>query len=118
MATAANGVKLIYGAAGFMPSITKGLPTDPDEWYAYTGKLIDILEQEKISTLDTAEAYVGSEEQIGFHGAADRFIVDTKLKGGFGPERTADEMVQAAKDSLEKLKTKQVRFSPLEVSDC
>lgn len=113
MTTTSNGITIIYGAAGLSPALVKDIPSEtPEAVHAYTKQILDLLEKDGISTLDTAEGYEGSEAEIGFHGASDRFIVDTKLVSGFGPERTKEETVAAAKASLEKLKTKQVRISP------
>jgi len=78
------------------------------EFHDFAKQALEVLEKEGISTLDTAEIYPGSEEEIGYHGAADRFVIDTKLPGGFGDARRKDAIIAGGKASLEKLRTKQV----------
>jgi aflatoxin B1 aldehyde reductase len=112
MSTLSNGLKLIYGAGGLSPAFVS--PLEPNvEFHDHTKQTLELLEKEGISNLDTAEIYPGSEEEIGYHGAADRFTVDTKLPGGFGDPRQKDAIVAGGKASLEKLKTKQVRVMTL-----
>jgi aflatoxin B1 aldehyde reductase len=107
MSTAFNGLKLIYGAGGLSPVFVGTLPPNV-EFHDYAKQILETLEKEGVSNLDTAEIYPGSEEEIGYHGAANRFTVDTKLPGGFGDPRQKDAIVAGGRASLEKLKTTQV----------
>jgi aflatoxin B1 aldehyde reductase len=107
MATTPNGLKLIYGAGGLSPGLVGEQEADA-EFHEYAKQILEVLEKEGISNLDTAEIYPGSEEEIGYHGAANRFTIDTKLPGAFGDARQKDEIIAGGKASLEKLKTKQV----------
>jgi hypothetical protein len=51
-----NGIVIIFGAAGLSQGLMKSLASSsPDEVHAYTGEVLDILEKEKVSKLDTAE---------------------------------------------------------------
>jgi aflatoxin B1 aldehyde reductase len=115
MATTSNGIKIVYGAGGLSSRVAARLPPDVG-LHDYTKQVLDILEKEGISTLDTAEIYTGSEDEIGYHGAAKLFTIDTKLPGGFGKSRSKDEIIAGGKASLERLKTKQVRFQVLFVN--
>jgi len=117
MATASNGVKIIYGAGG-ISYVFLGHESADDKFHAYSKQVLDTLEKDGIRHLDTAEIYPGSEAEIGYHGGADRFIVDTKLPGGFDEPRQKDEIIAGGKASLERLKTKQVSISCLILWSC
>jgi aflatoxin B1 aldehyde reductase len=110
MSTTSNGLNIVYGAGGLSPKFVGELPAGVT-FHEFAKEVLEILKKEKIGTLDTAEIYPGSEEEIGYQGAADRFIVDTKLPGAFGPSRQKDEIIAGGKASLERLKTKQVSSS-------
>ncbi|KAF2179512.1 putative oxidoreductase [Zopfia rhizophila CBS 207.26] len=107
MATTSNGIKLIYGAGGLSSALVGSLPAGV-EFHDFAKQTLDTLEKEGISTLDSAEIYPGSEEEIGYHGATNRFNIDTKLPGGLAEPRRKDQIIAGGKASLERLKTKQV----------
>jgi aflatoxin B1 aldehyde reductase len=107
MSTTSNGLKIVFGAGGLSSTFVGEVPGG-GSFHEFAKELLAILEKEKISTLDTAEIYPGSEEEIGYQGAADRFIIDTKLPGAFRDSRQKDEIIAGGQASLERLKTKQV----------
>ncbi|CRK15828.1 hypothetical protein BN1723_003849 [Verticillium longisporum] len=91
----ANGIKIVFGGGAFQ----SGSAADAIEW-------VKVLEEVGIKTIDTAMIYGQSEEILGQVGAASRFIVDTKLPGGFGPElSTQDHVVKTCNASLGRLQT-------------
>ncbi|KAF2669950.1 putative oxidoreductase [Microthyrium microscopicum] len=106
MANTSNGIKIIYGAGG----VCSAFVTVPEgvDFHDYSKKVFETLKKDGITTLDTAEFYPGSEEEIGLHGGANDFTVDTKLPGGLAPPRKKDEIIAGGLASLAKLKTKQV----------
>ncbi|KAF2668716.1 aldehyde reductase [Microthyrium microscopicum] len=108
MATTSNGIKIIYGGGGL--SSILAAPEGYDSFHDYSKAILAILEKEGISTLDTAEIYPGSEEEIAYNKATERFTVDTKLPGGFGESRTKDQIIAGGKGNLERLQTKQVHI--------
>ncbi|KAL5358586.1 NADP-dependent oxidoreductase domain-containing protein [Aspergillus floccosus] len=92
-----NMIKLIYG--GFF---SKNQGATPEK----VREILDYLEEEGISTIDTAEVYFESEELLGEAGAAARFTVDTKVGGGLSQlEATEENVVTSVEASLQKLKT-------------
>jgi aflatoxin B1 aldehyde reductase len=105
--TTSNGIKIIYGAGSLSHAFVK-VPPGFETFHDYAAGVLDALKKEKIDTLDTAEIYPGSEEEIAYHQGADKFIIDTKIRGGFGESRNGDEIIAAGKARLEALKTKQV----------
>lgn len=113
--TSSNGVKIIYGAGGIAHAYV-GLPEGFRTFHEYSKQALETLKEENISTLDTAEIYPGSEEEIAFHHGTEHFTVDTKIRGGFGDARKGDEIIAAGRARLEALKTKQVTFSLLIVT--
>jgi aflatoxin B1 aldehyde reductase len=106
MSKASNGVKLVYGAAG----LSSGMAGDAagNDFHAYAKEILSILKADGIDTLDTAEIYTGSEEEIGYQKAAETFIIDTKIPGGWNPGRSKEDIVKGVKEALVKLNTKQV----------
>jgi aryl-alcohol dehydrogenase-like predicted oxidoreductase len=97
-----GGLKVVFGAAGFNPG--QNYPTLED-----AKVLLDLLEQNGVKNLDTAQLYGESESVIGRVNAGDRFIIDTKAKGGFVPGSLEPEtLYKLAHESLVKLKVKQV----------
>jgi aflatoxin B1 aldehyde reductase len=106
MSTASNGVKLIYGAAGLSASIVGD--RSGSDFHVFVKDILTALKKERIGTLDTAEIYPGSEEEIGYHGAASEFTIDTKIPGGWQSGRTKEKIIEGVRASLEKLKTKKV----------
>ncbi len=94
----ANGIKIAFGGAGFLSSSVD----EVTEW-------LDIIEEAGIEIIDTAQLYGGSEEVLGKAGASSRFIIDTKLPGGFSAQlSTMEAVVEAGEKSLSRLDTNQV----------
>jgi aflatoxin B1 aldehyde reductase len=95
----ANGIKIAFGGAGWLSSSVE----EVREW-------LKVLEEAHVEIIDTAQVYGGSEQTIGKAGAASRFIVDTKMPGGFNDKIcTRDVMIDACKASLKRLNTDSVR---------
>ncbi|KAK5127092.1 hypothetical protein LTR85_008452 [Meristemomyces frigidus] len=63
----------------------------------------DIMEKGDCKTVDTAALYGQSEELLGKAGVGERFVVDTKHKGGFQPGYATKENVIADADNSEKM---------------
>lgn len=105
-----NNVKLIYGGAVFN--------THFGSTAAKVGEVLDYLEKEGITTIDTSEVYGDSEELLGAANAASRgFVIDTKLGGGLSRvESSKENVVRAAEESLKKLGTDAVRISSFLIS--
>lgn len=68
--------------------------------------LFDILEKNGCKKIDTAALYGESEEYLGKAAAADRFVIDTKTKGGFAGSGYAskENIVKEAEHSKKMLK--------------
>lgn len=95
---ATNGVKIVFGGGAFM----RGGVEQAAEW-------LKVLEELGIQTIDTARAYGDSEKNLGATGAPAKFVIDTKLPGGFDAEPlTAATALQQGQESLDKLQTSQV----------
>jgi len=108
MANTSNGIKIIYGAGALSSGALADSPEKLEKFHVYSGQVLELLKAEQISTLDTAEIYAGSEQEIAYHGGASKFVIDTKIAGGFGKPRHKDEIVAAGQANLDRLKTKQV----------
>jgi aryl-alcohol dehydrogenase-like predicted oxidoreductase len=59
MATTSNGLKLIYGAGGLSSAFVGELPSGVD-FHGFAKQILDLLEKEGVSVLDTAEIYPGT----------------------------------------------------------
>jgi len=97
-----EGIKVVFGAAAIATR---------EPWIApdYSEKAFQVLLKHGVNTLDSAQLYGNSEKGIGELNAGDRFIIDTKWKGGWQPGwATKENIVTSAKESIEKLKVKQV----------
>ncbi len=97
-----EGIKVVFGAASI---------ANREPWISadYNEKAFQILLKHGANTLDSAQLYGESEKGIGELHAGDRFIIDTKWKGGWQPGwATKENIVTSAKESIEKLKVKQV----------
>ena len=94
---AAKSIKVVFGTAGeFFTKET-------------AAEVYDVLRENDVHTLDTAQLYEGKEEIIGLTEGAKRFTIDSKEMGGFRPKTaTRDKVVQRGKDSLAKIGTAQV----------
>lgn len=104
----------VFGAAGVG---SRGDFTSEDG----INKILSILSKYNINHLDTAQLYGEgkSESAIGSVNAAKNFIIDTKWLSGWRGEPWAsrENIVSSAKDSLQKLNTKQVDIFYLHCPD-
>jgi aflatoxin B1 aldehyde reductase len=76
-------------------------------------EFLQVLERTNVTTIDTAQIYGASEELLGQTKAAKRFIIDTKLGGGFAPgSATKDQAIKTGDESLQKLDTDSVSSLP------
>jgi len=97
-----QGLKVVFGAA----TLGNREPWDSPE---YAEKAFKIMLDNGCNTLDSAQLYGESEKFIGQVKAGDKFVIDTKWKGGFQPGLAAKEnIVKTGKESIEKLGVKQV----------
>ncbi|ORY19302.1 NADP-dependent oxidoreductase domain-containing protein [Clohesyomyces aquaticus] len=95
-------VKAVFGGASLNPH---GAFKDPE----VVKEALEILQREGVTTLDTARLYPGSEETIGKAPGHDKFIIDTKVKGGFQPGSISKDKVLAdAQDSLQLVNVDQL----------
>ena len=63
-----------------------------------------IMKDNNCNTIDTAALYGESEQILGENKAGDKFVIDTKTRGGFGEKgATKDFIVSEAKHSKEML---------------
>ena len=70
---------------------------------------LSILDSYHVTTVDTAQLYGQSEAILGSVNAGDRFTIDTKWRGGFAAgSSTKETIIATAKESLERLKMRQV----------
>lgn len=106
MAPTTNNVKIIFGGAAF--TTQNGFTAEK------VSEVLSWLEKEGITTIDSSEIYGNSEELLGAANAAGKgFAIDTKIGGGLLPvESSGERVVKAAEESLRKLNTDSVRFSP------
>ncbi|KAJ3017460.1 hypothetical protein HKX48_003529 [Thoreauomyces humboldtii] len=96
------GGGIFYGDDSFAGGSVPSLPE-------FVQSFLTALEEVGIDTIDTATIYGKSEELLGDAKASERFKIDTKLPGGFGPEESTREVVvKTGNESLKKLKTSQV----------
>ncbi|KAH7303914.1 putative oxidoreductase [Stachybotrys elegans] len=101
---ASNGINIIFGAAGYGENMeSMGLDS-----HAIAQEQLQVLADEGITTLDTAELYQGSEAELAYQKAPERFVIHTKLKGGFAPGRDKAAIIAAGEESLRLLKVDQV----------
>jgi len=106
MATS-NGIKIVYGAAS-ISSRFGDTPPGFETYHDYSGRVLEILKEKGVTTIDTAELYFGSEEEIAYHKGAEHFVIDSKLRGGAGEGRNAEQIVAAGKARLDALNAKQL----------
>ena len=71
------GIQYIFGGGGIRAGRGFGDPKTLQEAF-------DVLEKNGCKKIDTAALYGESEEYLGKAKAGDRFVIDTKTKGGFG----------------------------------
>lgn len=99
---ASEGIKVVFGAAPI---------GNREPWIAedYVNKSFETLLKHGCNVLDSAQLYGESEKRIGELKAGEKFVIDTKWKGGWMPGgANKDEIVNSAKDSIQKLGVKQV----------
>lgn len=102
MATATPNLTIVFGAAGFNEQGSQRTAVEVEE-------VLQVLKQEGITTIDTAQIYGSSEQLLGQANAAAHFVIDTKHCGGFAPDNSKKEKVIAgAEESLKKLQTDKV----------
>ncbi|KAE9363955.1 aldehyde reductase [Stipitochalara longipes BDJ] len=103
--------KLVFGAASV--STEHGLDT-PEKVLSF----LDAVANLGIGVIDTSPVYGDSEELLGKANAASRFVINTKFPGGFGEDSsTKDKVIQAGKESLNKLKTNTIDIYYLHAPD-
>ncbi|KAH8589885.1 putative aldehyde reductase [Bisporella sp. PMI_857] len=75
-------------------------------------KFFAILAAHNVTTIDTAQSYGNSQSTIGQVKAGDRFVIDTKWSPLWDQPTTAwatkDQIINSAKDSVQKLRVNQV----------
>jgi aflatoxin B1 aldehyde reductase len=100
-----SGVPHIYGAAAFSPERKfKTLEEAQD--------VLNVLEHNKITHLDTAQLYGQSEATLGKLNAGARFTIDTKAAGGAIADALQHVvLVQRARESLNRLRVTKVNCS-------
>jgi len=97
------GLTAVFGAAPFNPG-----SAFPDS--ESVNNALDLLEQNGVKILDTAQLYGDSEKMLGIAEAGKRFIIDTKSRGGFeaGTGLKPENLYKEAHESIKKLKVKSV----------
>ncbi|KAB8071342.1 putative aldehyde reductase [Aspergillus leporis] len=96
--------KLIFGGAAISTGLSFSTPEQATQ-------LLDLLEQEGIQQIDTAQLYGNSEEFLGSLKAGDRFIIDTKHVGGWVEGSSSrEEVVKRGEESLKKLGVEKVNI--------
>ncbi|KAF4212464.1 hypothetical protein CNMCM8980_000970 [Aspergillus fumigatiaffinis] len=81
-------------------------------------EFLQVLERNNVKTIDTAQIYGASEELLGQTKAAKRFVIDTKLGGGFAPgSATKDQAIKTGDESLQKLDTDSVNVYYIHAPD-
>jgi aflatoxin B1 aldehyde reductase len=102
MAPATPSPAIVFGAASFSEGSSHPTATAVEE-------VLQALNQEGITTIDTAQIYGTSEQLLGETKAASRFVVDTKHCGGFAAgQSTKDKVIAGAEESLKRLQTDKV----------
>lgn len=102
MINAAPNLTVVFGAATFNEQGSQRTLAEVEE-------VLQVLKQEGIATIDTAQIYGSSEQLLGQANAAAHFVVDTKHCGGFAPgNSTKEKVIAGAEESLKKLQTDKV----------
>ncbi|KAL5423643.1 hypothetical protein PMIN06_001869 [Paraphaeosphaeria minitans] len=95
------GIKAVFGGAAF--------PNGPYADAKVQAEALDILQKAGVKVIDTARAYIGSEEAIGKLEGRTNFTIDTKLLGGISKGNLGkDQVTRDIDDSLQKLGVDQV----------
>lgn len=102
-----TGIKTVFGGA----TIQKDRAFHDAESLK---EVLQLLKEYDVSTIDSAQIYGESEVIIGEAKAGQSFTIDTKVAGGFRKgSPTKDNIIQSAKESLEKLGVKKVGSATL-----
>lgn len=97
-----SGVKTVFGGATIQK--TRGFKNVEE-----LEEVFQVLKDNKVDTIDTAQIYGDSEGILGEAKAGSSFTIDTKVGGGFKPgTATKEGVVEIAKESLEKIGVDQV----------
>ncbi|GIJ85199.1 hypothetical protein Asppvi_004055 [Aspergillus pseudoviridinutans] len=81
-------------------------------------EFLQALERTNVKAIDTAQIYGPSEELLGQTNAAKRFVIDTKIGGGFFPgSSTKDQVIKIGNESLQKLRTDTVNVYYIHAPD-
>lgn len=100
-------IKVIFGGAGV--NSDRGFTTVDS-----VKELLDVLESQGIDTIDTARLYGASEGLLGQAGAPSRFIIDTKIPGGFVEEALQPaNLKKNVETSLQELGVKKVLWKSI-----
>ncbi|MCJ1429377.1 hypothetical protein MMC29_007291 [Sticta canariensis] len=97
MSTPSKSVKIIFGAFVFGRYSSE---TDQE--------FLHVLTQHNVVDLDTARIYPGSEKALGDIGAPSKFIIQTKARGFQPGVLSRENILKAAEESFEELKTESV----------
>ncbi|EAU29576.1 conserved hypothetical protein [Aspergillus terreus NIH2624] len=101
----------VFGAASFNEQGSHRTAAEVEE-------MLQVLQQQGITTIDTAQIYGSSEELLGLTHAAARFVIDTKHCGGFAPgNSTKEKVIAGAEESLRKLQMDKVNVFYLHAPD-
>lgn len=92
----AQGIKVVYGGAGIATGLRAFDESSLPQCY-------DQLLAAGVHNIDTANLYGDSEQVLGRTGAPERFIIDTKTRGGFGPGATRQNILDEAENSKRML---------------
>ena len=92
------GIQYVFGGGGIRAG---GNYEDPK----VLSEVFEVLERNGCKKIDTAALYGESEEYLGKAKAGDKFVLDTKTKGGFGGPGYAskDNVIREGKHSKEML---------------
>ncbi|GFF40108.1 aflatoxin B1 aldehyde reductase member 3 [Aspergillus udagawae] len=102
--------QIIFGAATF--SIPEWSTPEKVE------EFLQALERNNVKAIDTAQIYGASEELLGQTNAAKRFVIDTKVGGGFVPGSSLkDQVIKVCNESLQKLGTDSVNVYYIHAPD-
>lgn len=106
-----SGIKTVFGGA----TISKDRAFHNAEDLKV---VLQVLKEYGVSTIDSAQIYGESEAIIGEAKAGQSFTIDTKVAGGFRKgSPTKDNIIQSAKESLEKLGLKKVHIYYIHAPD-
>jgi aflatoxin B1 aldehyde reductase len=96
-----SGIQIVYGGAAVGDPTKFSSDSDIKPYW-------EVLDKHNVTKIDTAHLYGNSETFLCQVKAGDKYTLDTKWLGGFGPGNvTKDKMIASAKDSIKKLGVKQ-----------